>query len=447
MERIGLEDRDLPGDIINYISDLELANNDLTINNNSLKIKSVSLKEKNTALKVNNSSLETKTVLLKEEIEDLENKLQLALFKKYGSSSEKIDLSQIEFFEVPEIDEEPIEDTTIIVAAHPRKKPGRKPLDPAIPRKIIVHDIDEVDKVCGCGHNLVKVGEEITERLQVIPEVVYVEQHIRPKYACRHCEGSGDEENPVFRIAPTPSTIIPGSIATAGLLAFIFVNKFVDHLPFYRQEKRFKRIGAHISRQNMSNWSLKVYEALKPLEKLLKKEVKTGPYIQMDETPLQVMGEEGKLDTSKSYMWLSRGGPPEIPIVYYNYQATRKAQFIKDFLEDYHGFLQSDGYKGYDAALKGNKDIIHVGCLAHARREFFDATKVSKKAGSAHIALKKIANIYHKENELKTLELENDLFLERRRIEVKPILDNFKDWLDDKAQTIRHMSDTGKAIR
>ncbi len=350
MEQIVLENRELPGDIENYISNLELANNDLETDNNSLKIKNVSLEE---------------------EIEELQKKLQLALFKKYGRSSEKIDLTQIEFFEVPEIDEEPTEeDTTIIVTSHPRKKPGRKALDPAIPRKVIIHDIPEEEKICGCGHDLVKVGEEITERLQVIPERVYVEQHVRPKWACRHCEGSGDEENPVFRIAPTPPTMIPGSIATAGLLAFIFVNKFVDHLPFYRQEKRFERIGAHISRQNMSNWSLKVYETLKPLEKLLKKEVKAGSYIQMDETPLQVMGEEGRLNTSKSYMWLARGGPPETPIVYYNYQKTRKAGFVKDFLEDYHGYIQSDGYKGYDAALKGNKDIIHVGCLAHARRKF-----------------------------------------------------------------------------
>lgn len=420
MEQVELKDRKLPGDIINYISDLELANN----------------------------SLKIKTILQKEEIEDLQNKLQLALFKKYGRSSEKIDPTQIEFFEVQEIDEEPIEeDTEIIVASHPRKKPGRKALDPSMPRKVILHDIDETDKICGCGQPLVKVGEEVTERLQVIPERVYVEQHVRPKYACRHCEGSGDEENPVFRIAPIPPTIIPGSIATAGLLAFIFVNKFVDHLPFYRQEKRFERIGAHISRQNMSNWSLKVYEALQPLEKLLKKEVKNGSSIQMDETPLQVIGEDGKLDTSKSYMWLARGGPPETPIVYYNYQKTRKAQFVKDFLDDYHGFLQSDGYKGYDAALKGNKDIIHVGCLAHARREFFDVTKASKKAGSAHIALKKIANIYHQETGLRNLELSKDEFLERRKTEVKPLLDNFKEWLDDKAQKVRPVSDTGKAIR
>ncbi len=286
----------------------------------------------------------------------------------------------------------------------------------------------------------------ISERLQIIPETVYVEQHVRPKYACRHCEGSGDEDKPVFRIAPSPVSIIPGSIVTSGLLSFIFVNKFCVHLPFYRQEARFKRIGAQISRQNMSNWSLKVYEALKPLENWIKQGVKTGPSIQMDETPVQVLSEPGRSSTSKSYMWLARGGPSKTPIVYYNYQETRKSLFVKDFLEDYHGFLQSDGYKGYEAALKGNDNIVHVGCLAHARRAFHDAIKSSKKSGSANIALSKIQGFYRIEKELRALELPDDEFLERRKKQITPLAEKFKAWLDDKALKVRPGNDTGKAI-
>ena len=421
MEQVIINRRALSGDIHNYIQTLES----------------------------NNNILESRNISLKKEIEELEKKLHLALFKKFGISSEKMSPSQIEFFETTEDtkdDNKNNEVDVVIVASHPRKKPGRKPLDPSMPRKVILHDIDESEKKCACGHDLVKVDEEITERLQIIPEIVYVEQHVRPKYACRHCEGSGDEDKPVFRIAPTPPTIIPGSIVTPGLLAFIFVNKFCDHLPFYRQEKRFERIGAHISRQNMSNWSLKVYEALKPLENLLKQGVKTGPFIQMDETPLQVLSEPDRPDTSKSYMWLARGGPPETPIVYYNYQETRKSLFIKDFLEDYQGFLQSDGYIGYEAALKGNKDIIHVGCLAHARREFHNAVKASKKAGSANIALSKIQAFYRVEKELRSLELPTDEFLERRKKKIEPIAKDFKAWLDDKALKVRPGNDTGKAI-
>lgn len=411
--------RKLPGDVHKYIQTLESDNN----------------------------ILESRNISLKKEIEELEKKLRLALFKKFGISSEKMPLFQIEFFEISEEGEEPEEEVVTTVASHTRKKQGRKPLDPSMPRKVILHDIDDADKKCACGHDLVKIDEEITERLQIIPEIVYVEQHVRPKYACRHCEGSGDEDKPVFRIAPTPPTIIPGSIVTPGLLAFIFVNKFCDHLPFYRQEKRFERIGAHISRQNMSNWSLKAYEALKPLENLLKQGVKTGPFIQMDETPLQVLSEPDRSDTSKSYMWLARGGPPETPIVYYNYQETRKSLFVKDFLEGYQGFLQSDGYIGYEAALKGNKDIIHVGCLAHARREFHNAVKASaKKAGSANIALSKIQKFYRIEKELRALDFPKNEFLERRKREIEPIAKDFKAWLDDKALKVRPGNDTGKAI-
>ena len=451
-----LQDRGIPEDIIQYISNLEMVNVSLKKksvylekNFNNLKTKNETLGEQNSLLAVNNNALKIKTTTLEEEVEELRYKLQLVLFKRFGRSSEQIDLSQLEFFEeakAKEEIEELTEEDTVTVKSYPRKKAGRKPLDPSIPRREIVHDIAEEDKICGCGHDLEKVGEEVTERLQTIPEIVYVERHIRPKYACRYCEGSGDEENPVFRIAPAPPAMIPGSIATAGLLAFIFVNKFVDHLPFYRQEKRFERIGVRLSRQNMSNWSVKVYEKLKPLEELLRKEVRGGPYIQMDETPLQVMGEEGRLNTSKSYMWVSRGGPPEKPVVYYKYQETREAQYIEDFLEDYRGFLQSDGYKGYDSALKENKNIVHVGCLAHVRRKFFDASKVSKKAGSAHIALKKIASIYHTENELKKQELTKEELLKRRQEEIEPLLEDFKKWLTDKSQKVRPTSETGKAI-
>jgi len=225
-------------------------------------------------------------------------------------------------------------------------------------------------------------GLSISERRKHIPEQIYVERHIRLKYACKNCEGFGDEEKPVFRIAPAPPSILPGSIVTSGLLAFILVNKFCDHLPFYRQEKRFERIGAHISRQDMSNWTNKVYDFLQFLMEVFKEKIKEGSVIQMDETTVQVLGEENRPDTSKSYMWLARGGPPESPLVIYEYHETRSSQHAKACLEGYSGYLQTDGYQAYETAIDGNEDIVHVGCLAHARRKFVEAAKASKKAGS-----------------------------------------------------------------
>ena len=377
----------------------------------------------------------------------LSEKLRLALLQRFGRSSEKVDPNQKELFaeeestqEHPEIEEQ------ITVPAHKRNKAGRKPLDENLPREDIIHDIPESEKTCGCGHELAKIDEVITERLQVIPEQLYVERHIRYKYACRNCEGSGDEDKPVFRVAPSPPSILPGSIVTSGLLAFILTNKFCDHLPFYRQEKRFGRIGVSISRQDMSNWVNKTYLKLQFMENLFKQNIKDGPVIQMDETTLQVLGEETRPDTSKSYMWLARGGPPETPLVLYEYQETRRAQHAKEFLKGYSGYLQTDGYSGYDSALKDTPEIIHVGCMAHARRKFIEAGKASKKAGSAEIAITMIREIYKAENLLKERNLPEAEFLTLRKAEVNPLLEKFKTWLDEKSIQVRPSSLTGQAI-
>jgi len=383
---------------------------------------------------------------LEMKIESLTEELRLAILRKFGRSSEKIDPSQKELFEEMAPDEAEQEEQQISIPSHTRKKSGRKPLDPNLPREIIVHDIPEEEKICGCGHTLAKIDEVVSERLQVIPEQLYVEKHIRPKYACRHCEGSGDEDKPVFRIAPAPPSILPGSIVTSGLLAFILVNKFCDHLPFYRQEKRFERIGIRISRQDMSNWMNKVYLTLQFLEELFKKKIKEGPVIQMDETTVQVLNEPERPDTCKSQMWLARGGPPDAPLVIYEYQETKSSQHAKAFLEGYSGYLQSDGYAGYDAALKDNDNIIHVGCLAHARRKFVEAARASKKAGSAQIAVKKIRNIYRVEKELREKDLDEKEFLNRRKNQVEPLLKDLKEWLDDKALKVRPSCLTGEAI-
>ena len=381
------------------------------------------------------------------QIEQLTEELRLALLRKFGRSSEKLDPHQKELFEeAGSVPQEPSADDQITVPAHIRTKAGRKPLDPNIPREDIIHDIPEDEKTCGCGRNLDKIDEVISERLQVIPEQIYVERHIRYKYACRNCEGSGDEEKPVFRVAPAPPSILPGSIVTSGLLAFILVNKFCDHLPFYRQEKRFERIGAHISRQDMSNWTNKTAIILQFLIEMFKQKIKEGPIIQMDETTVQVLGEENRSDTSKSYMWLARGGPPESPMVIYEYHETRSSQHAKAFLEGFSGYLQTDGYEAYNTAVKGNSDIIHVGCMAHARRKFVEAAKASKKAGSAQIAVQKIRNIYREESLLREKDLDDKEFVNQRKIKIEPLLNDLKEWLDDKVVKVRPSTATGKAI-
>jgi transposase len=275
---------------------------------------------------------------------------------------------------------------------------------------------------------------------------MWVERIIRPKYACRKCEGSGDEDRAAVRVSPAPVSMIPGSITSPGLLSFIFINKYADHLPFYRQEKGFERIGIHISRQNMSNWQQQVYAKLGPLFQLMKNNLKAGPVMQMDETTVQVMNEPGRDDTQKSYMWLARGGPKGRPVVIYEYRATRAASNIEDFLDGFSGYLQTDGYEGYASALKIHSDIIHVGCFAHARRKFFEASKIAKKSTTAEEGIKYIKSLYRIETTLRAENLDEAEFLEQRKEKCAPVLECFKFWLDEQNAKVLPSSLLGNAI-
>ena len=399
------------------------------------------LREQHAAVSEHVQTLQTENTILNE-------RLNLLLYRRFSRSAESVPEGQNELFAEAESEAaaEEVEEGYVDVAAHRRSKSGRKPIDEKHPRIEIVHDIPEEEKQCGCGHELQRIGEETSERIQVIPEQIWVERHIRAKYACKNCEGSGDEEKPAVRVAPAQPSMIPGSITTAGLLAFILVNKFVDHLPFYRQEKRFERIGFHISRQDMSNWTMAVGKRIGPLIEKFRDRIRAGPVVQMDETPVQVLGEPGRENTKKSYMWLARGGPPEGPVCLYHYTPTRSAEYPRTLLGNYSGYLQVDGYSAYQTLAAENANLTLVGCWAHARRKFFEAGKGSKKAGAAHEAVAKIRKLYQVETELREKNLSDREFLARRREEVEPLLENLKSWLSKKAVQVVPGTLLGTAI-
>ncbi len=192
--------------------------------------------------------------LQKKKIEGLEEQLRLLRQKLFGRSSEKIpsDDNQLPLFN--ETEEEVIkakEEKETTIPEHTRKKPGRKPLPADLPRTEVIHDLPAEEKICGCGCDLSKIGEEISEKLNIIPARINVIRNIRYKYACKNCEGVEEEEGAV-KTAPLPPQLIPKGIATAGLLAHILTSKFVDALPFYRQEKQFARIGVELNRASLS---------------------------------------------------------------------------------------------------------------------------------------------------------------------------------------------------
>lgn len=394
-------------------------------------------------------AVKTEKNRLEAQYNDLAAKYETLKRKLFGRSSEKQqhdDQPQLfdEFDEATQDQIEPPKETTT-VASHSRKKQGRKPLPDDLEREDVYLDISDDEKQCGCGHDLVRIGEEISEKLTIVPARFIVTRYIRPKYACHHCEGSGDEDNPAVRIAPMPPAIINRGIATPSLLAFIITAKYVDGMPLKRQETSFARIGVDLPRQRMADWIMAVGEALAPVMKQLYIELRAGPILLVDETTVQVLGEENRSDTSLSYMWCAYGGDPDRPVVVYRYAPSRSTAEAEAIVDSYSGIMQTDGYEAYDRLTRDRDDLIHAGCWAHARRKFVDAKGSGKKAGAADQALALIARIYRVETELSEME-RDDAFADARRKQVSPILGELRSWLAAKALHVPPQSNIGKAV-
>lgn len=393
------------------------------------------------------SKIHTKDAELKNKdtvIELLRHKLQAQLAARFASKSEKHKF-QIDLFdeatlpEQPELSDVEKADEEITVAAHTRKKTGRKPLPKDLPREQIIYDLNENEKICSCGCSLHKIGEDKSEQLEWIPAQVKVIEHVRIKYACRNCEEG-------VKSAPAPKLPIPKSIATPGLLAEILISKYEDHLPLYRQEKILQRMGVDIARATLSTWMIKCGELLAPLIPVLKQYIINSSYIQADETTVQVMNEPGRNNTSKSYMWVFKGGQPDKPGVIFEYHPTRSGTVADQFLEGFTGALQSDAYSGY-MQFKASLAIMLYLCWAHARRKFADIVKANKnKPGKAHMAVNFIAKLYAIEKFAREEKLSFEQRKQLRQDKTLPILNKFKVWLEDSVKTVPPKSPIGEAI-
>jgi transposase len=404
------------------------------------------------------ASLKQIIVSLQQQNDHLQEMLRLLQNELFGRKSERhpaVDKHQLPLFTPPAAEpakpvaaDEPIE-----VKGHRRQKRGRKPLPDNLPRIEVVHDIAEDDKHCACGAALSRIGEETCEKLDHIPAKIRVIRHIRPKYACRRCEGVEDN-GPTVRIAPAPVQLIPKSIASEGLVAHVAVAKFADALPLYRQQKIFNRLGVDLPRATLANWMIQAAERCGPLMELLVQEIRSGPLTNIDESPLQVLKEPGRSNTTKSFMWVHCGGPLKAPVVLYQYHPTRSGQTALQFLDGYQGYIQTDGYSGYDY-LDQRAGITHLGCLVHVRRKFKDVVKARKKTrgkqaatrGLADEALDFIAALYRIESQARTQQLGYDEIRNRRQHKARPILDRFKVWLDVHHPQVPPKSLLGKAIQ
>ena len=392
-----------------------------------------------------------------ERIDYLEQMVRLLQKEIFGRKSEKHvlpDHEQRQLFdpiEAPEFDRQVVEDK-IVIPEHTRKKRGRKLLPADLPRVDVVHDIPEEEKQCDCGATLSCIGQDISEKLDYVPAKVRVIRHIRYKYACKGCEGV-ESEGPTVKIGPAPVQLLPKSIASEGLIAHLVVSKFADGLPLYRQQKIFGRLGIELSRATMANWVVKASQQCQPLIDLLEKEIRSGPLINIDETPYQVLNEPGRCNTSKSYMWVFTGGAEDRPALLYQYHRTRSGVAALNFLKDYQGYVQSDAFSGYER-LSDQKGITHAGCWAHARRNFVNVIKAKKKNRSKQIqpksladeALEFVGRLYQIEKEAKIKNLETIQIYQLRQEKTKPVLEAFKTWLCAKQQITPPKGLLGKAI-
>jgi transposase len=387
-----------------------------------------------------NKQLTAQNQRYKAQVLTLQEQLNLALARRYAASSEKISPDQYRLFDEAEADAEvEPEDDEVIIPQHSRKKRGRKKLPDTLPRVDVVHELSGDDLVCPHdGAILDEIGEKTSEQLDIIPAKIQVIRHIRKQYACKCGQ--------CIKIAGLPKQPIPKSMASPGLLAHITVSKYQDALPLYRQETILRRIGVDIPRATLANWMIKSGTLIQPLINLLRDQMLEYDIIQMDETPVQVLKEPDKRAQSKSYIWVQRGGPPNGRVVLYDYDPGRSAEVPKRLLEGFKGYLQTDGYDGYNAVVAAN-NLVHVGCMAHARRKFSDAVKAqgkSKKRGKAHRGLSLIKNLYRIERQARNLTASERYA--RRQKHALPIINKIRDWLDEVLPQIAPSSATGGAM-
>lgn len=399
-----------------------------------------------------------------ERVRELENTLLLKeeyiaelLRERWGRSSEKLTAGekdkQADLFDEIETTAKEAHDEaeSLPVKNHKRQRGKRARLPAELPRIETVIDIDETEKVCGCGASLVKIGEDASEKLEVIPARFIVRRTVRPRYACPCCGGTENEPERPVAVAPLPPAILPKTNATPSLLATIATWKFQDALPLHRQERIFARHGIDLGRATMSRWMLSLADRCEPIIDMIDLHIRSGPMIGMDETPTQVLGEPGRENTATSYMWLARGGPPGKLAVRFLYRPTRSSSVPKEFLRGYKGVLQTDGLEAYGAALRALKaegagDIVHVGCMTHARRMFIKADRSGKVAASAKTALSYIKKLYAVERKADQAGMNDGERVGLRREEALPVLVEFKAWLDSRRGEVPPESLIGKAI-
>jgi len=305
--------------------------------------------------------LQEKNKTLSEQYANLQHQVLNLIRGQYGRKSEKLSDEYFvgDLFSKEEISpkEAPEPETEQISYTRKKGRNGHRNIPSDLPRVRIEYKLseEELDCPCGCGKKLHKIGEVITEQLEIVPARIYVKQHVRFKYA-------GCVNEAKVLTAPMPNQPIDKGLAGPGLLADVIVNKYDDHLPLNRQSERLARSGIDISRKTLCDWVMRCADLLDPIVKVMREDLLSFPKIHTDDTKVPIQAEN---KTKEGRLWIYLGcGSQAPPTAVYDYTPDRKQKWALEFLQKYKGYLQADAYQGYDK-LYELCEIIEVACMAH----------------------------------------------------------------------------------
>jgi transposase len=306
----------------------------------------------------------------------LEERLRLQRIAKYGPGSEKLSGAQLELLELEpgvssaEVEAESQREALPSTPKTKRKHPGRQSLPAHLPRIERVIACAPEQCVCGgCGADTAVIGYEESEQLDVEPAKYFVLVTKREKRACKRCEEHG------VMAAPLPPRIIEKSLVSDRIVIDTVINKYASHLPLYRQSVILKRdTGLELSRATLDGWVMRVGELLTPIVEVMRRELLSGTYIQADETPVDVQTHDGRGKHHQAYLW--QYGTPGGSVVF-DFRMGRGREGPKQFLKQFEGILQTDGYVVYDHVAGAR--VVHAACWAHARRGFFEAVQLNRE--------------------------------------------------------------------
>jgi transposase len=318
-------------------------------------------------------------------IDQLQHQLQYLLRRLFGRSAEKLDPKQLQLFETLLNQLAP---ATPAPAPAPEPAPttprpagnghGRRRLPADLPRQKVIHDLPEEQKPCPCCGKLRHViGQEVSEQLDFVPAKLTVIEHVRLKYACPHCEAQAAESGPQITTAEKPLAPIEKGLAAPGLLAYVIVSKYSDHLPLHRLERILERHGIQIARSTLCDWAAQCADVLRPVYDLMVRRVLQSKVIHTDDTPVDVL-DKSRTQTRTGRFWVYLGDPDH-PFTVFTYTPSRSRdgpiEFLKNWGRDRPVYLQADAFGGYDGIYAGQAGghVTEVACWAHARRKFYEA--------------------------------------------------------------------------